>query len=384
MNRAFFYLTVLLILFPFISCSRSKEKQKAIAEPEGEKVVIMAERFTLSRTDSCTVLTIINPWQGAERIEQVYYLVEKGRKTSIGADSGSVIHVPVERIICMSTTHLAMIKALGMEDAIAGVSGAGYIYDKGISEKVRRGMVSDVGYEAGLNSELIVKCAPDLVMMYGIGSESAGYVSRIRELGIKVMFNADYLENDPLAKAEWIKLFGALFCKEDLADTIFNSASRSYNQLRAFISQNIVNKPVVMLGMPFRDTWFISPGNSFVSKLIEDAGGEYLWKNTKSSSSMPYSLEKVYMQALKADYWLNTGTISSKNEITSLDPRFLKLSCYLTGNIFNNNKRLSPGGGNDYWESGVVSPQVILKDIASILHPGLFGDYEPVYYTKIK
>jgi iron complex transport system substrate-binding protein len=384
MNRALFYLWVLIILVSFISCSRGKEKRRAIIQPEGEKAVIRAERFTLSRTDSCTVLTIINPWQGAEKIEQVYYLVEKGRKISIGADSGSVIHVPVERIICMSTTHLAMIKALGMEDAIAGVSGAGYIYDKGISEKVRRGMVSDVGYEAGLNSELIVKCAPDLVMMYGIGSESVGYVSRIRELGIKVMFNADYLENDPLAKAEWIKLFGALFCKEDLADTIFNSASRSYNQLRAFISQNTVNKPVVMLGMPFRDTWFISPGNSFVSKLIEDAGGEYLWKNTKSSSSMPYSLEKVYMQALKADYWLNTGTISSKNEITSLDPRFLKLSCYRTGNIFNNNKRLSPGGGNDYWESGVVSPQVILKDIASILHPGLFGDYEPVYYTKIK
>jgi iron complex transport system substrate-binding protein len=384
MNRTLLYPWVLVILVSFISCSRGKEKQKAIVHPEGKKAVIMAERFTLSRTDSCSVLTIINPWQGAERIEQVYYLVKKGRKISIGADSGSVIHVPVERIICMSTTHLAMIKALRMEDAIAGVSGAGYIYDKGISEKVRRGMVSDVGYEAGLNSELIVKCAPDLVMMYGIGSESAGYVSRIRELGIKVMFNADYLENDPLAKAEWIKLFGALFCKEDLADTIFNSASRSYNQLRAFISQNTVNKPVVMLGMPFRDTWFISPGNSFVSKLIEDAGGEYLWKNTKSSSSMPYSLEKVYMQALKADYWLNTGTISSKNEITSLDPRFLKLSCYRTGNIFNNNKRLSPGGGNDYWESGVVSPQVILKDIASILHPGLFGDYEPVYYTKIK
>jgi iron complex transport system substrate-binding protein len=384
MNRTLLYPWVLVILVSFISCSSGKEKQKAIVHPEGKKAVIMAERFTLSRTDSCSVLTIINPWQGAERIEQVYYLVKKGRKISIGADSGSVIHVPVERIICMSTTHLAMIKALRMEDAIAGVSGAGYIYDKGISEKVRRGMVSDVGYEAGLNSELIVKCAPDLVMMYGIGSESAGYVSRIRELGIKVMFNADYLENDPLAKAEWIKLFGALFCKEDLADTIFNSASRSYNQLRAFISQNTVNKPVVMLGMPFRDTWFISPGNSFVSKLIEDAGGEYLWKNTKSSSSMPYSLEKVYMQALKADYWLNTGTISSKNEITSLDPRFLKLSCYRTGNIFNNNKRLSPGGGNDYWESGVVSPQVILKDIASILHPGLFGDYEPVYYTKIK
>jgi iron complex transport system substrate-binding protein len=384
MNRTLLYPWVLVILVSFISCSSGKEKQKAIVHPEGKKAVIMAERFTLSRTDSCSVLTIINPWQGAERIEQVYYLVKKGRKISIGADSGSVIHVPVERIICMSTTHLAMIKALCMEDAIAGVSGAGYIYDKGISEKVRRGMVSDVGYEAGLNSELIVKCAPDLVMMYGIGSESAGYVSRIRELGIKVMFNADYLENDPLAKAEWIKLFGALFCKEDLADTIFNSASRSYNQLRAFISQNTVNKPVVMLGMPFRDTWFISPGNSFVSKLIEDAGGEYLWKNTKSSSSMPYSLEKVYMQALKADYWLNTGTISSKNEITSLDPRFLKLSCYRTGNIFNNNKRLSPGGGNDYWESGVVSPQVILKDIASILHPGLFGDYEPVYYTKIK
>ena len=239
-------------------------------------------------------------------------------------------------------------------------------------------------YEAGINNELIINTAPDLVMAYGVGSESAGYVSKIKELGIRVMFNADYLEENALAKAEWIKVFGALFCMENLADSIYGSLSRSYYSMKSYISSHIKVKPHVLLGMPFRDTWFISPGNSFAARFIEDAGGDYLWKDTFSSSSIPLSLENVYFKAIEADYWLNTGALTKKDEIASLDPRLLGLKCYQTGNIYNNNKRMSPGGGNDYWESGTINPHVILKDIASILHPGLFGDYEPVYYRKIK
>ena len=72
-------------------------------------------------------------------------------------------------------------------------------------------------------------------MIYGVGSESSGYVGKIEELGIKVIYNADYLETDPLGKAEWIKLFGALYCREKMADSIFNAEVEAYNNLKSFI-----------------------------------------------------------------------------------------------------------------------------------------------------
>jgi iron complex transport system substrate-binding protein len=99
---------------------------------------------------------------------------------------------------------------------------------------------------------------------------------------------------------------------------------------------------------------------------------------------MPLGLENVFIQSLKADYWLNTGSVTSKSEILSLDPRLGSMPPFIRGNIYNNNKRVTAGGGNDYWESGTLKPHIILKDIAAILHPGIFGNYEPVYYRKIE
>jgi iron complex transport system substrate-binding protein len=149
------------------------------------------------------------------------------------------------------------------------------------------------------------------------------------------------------------------------------------------VKENSSNKPSVLLGLPFKDTWYISPGNSFISKLIEDAGGNYLWKNTASAVSMPYGLENVYIAAMNADYWLNIGAVKNSTEISRVDKRLADLKCFRSGNLFNNNKRATLSGGNDYWESGALKPHIILKDMASILHPELFPDYKLYYYQKI-
>jgi iron complex transport system substrate-binding protein len=186
-----------------------------------------------------------------------------------------------------------------------------------------------------------------------------------------------------LGRAEWIKLFGALYCKEKLADSIYKSEVDEYIKLKSYVNQNIRSRPKVLLGLPFKDTWYISSGNSYISKLISDAGGDYLWMDTESSVSMPYGIENVYLRGMKADYWLNIGSVSSRNEISNVDPRLDDLLCFKNDNLFNNNKRVTVNGGNDFWESGSLYPHMILKDIATILHPELFSDHELTYYRKI-
>ena len=374
-------LTIFIILFE--SCGGKKENHIVNGIVGREALISRAERFTLEKKSGWTEIKIINPWQGASGVNQTYYLLKRGSVIPAGIDSLSVIFVPVRKIVCMSTTHIAMISALGEGSSIAGVSGTGLIYSPEIAGYVGKGLISDVGYEANLNKELILKLSPDLIMIYGIGSESSGYVGKIKELGIKVIINADYLETDPLGRAEWIKLFGALYCKENLADSIFNTEVAEYTRLKSFIGRNIKIRPKVLLGLPFKDTWYISPGNSFISKLISDSGGDYLWKDTESSTSMPYGIENVYLKGLIADYWLNIGSAGSKSDISSVDPRFNDLPCFKNGNLFNNNKRVNSNGGNDYWESAPLHPHLLLNDIASILHPELFRDQELFYYRKI-
>lgn len=373
-------LFILIILTE--SCNGRKERLLIKNSSDKRELITKAERLTI-QTDSFTKVTIINPWQGANKVSQVYFLLKRGTELPVGMDSSMVVFVPLRKIICMSTTHIAMISALGEENTISGVSGTGYIYSDTLIKNVEKGLIADVGYEANLNNELILKISPDLVMMYGIGSESVSYVNKIEELGMKVIFNADYLETDPLGKAEWIKLFGALYCKESLADSIFNSETEAYNKLRSYIKENASFRPKVLLGLPYKDTWYISPGNSFISKLISDAGGDYIWSNTISSASMPYGIENVYFGALGADYWLNIGSIKTKTEISIVDQRLSELPCFKKGNLYNNINRITISGGNDYWETGTVNPNLILKDLASILHPELFNDRKLFFYRKI-
>jgi iron complex transport system substrate-binding protein len=376
-----FVLVTILILFE--SCGGKKESHHNASIIDNRALTSKAERFSIIKNGNFSTVTVINPWQGANNVNIVYNLVKRGSELPDGMDSSMVIFVPLKKIVCMSTTHIAMISALGEENTIAGMSGNGFIFSGSLLRNIDKGMIEDVGFEANLNKELILKISPDLIMMYGIGSESAGYVGKIKELGVKIVFNADYLETDPLSKAEWIKLFGALYCKESLADSIYNSEVETYNKLKSYINQNISDRPKVLLGLPFKDTWYVSPGNSFISKLISDAGGNYLWQNTESSVSMPLGIENVYLCALNADYWLNIGSVNTRDEISLVDLRLEGLPCFKNGNLYNNNKRITANGGNDYWESGSLFPHVILKDMASILHPELFTDYELFYYKKI-
>jgi iron complex transport system substrate-binding protein len=375
--------TLLLFLLMVPSGCQNNVSEQQVVKTDNIEPVVGAERFSFERSDQFTILTIRNPWQGAGNVSQVYYLVKKGEKIPEGTDSSSVIFVPVKKIICTSTTHVAMISELGMDKTISGMSGVRYIYNEKLRASAEGGYITEIGYDSNLNKELIVKTAPDLVMLYGIGSESAAVVGKLKELGVRVLFNADYLETFPLKKAEWIKVFGALYCKEEKADSIFRSESESYNAIKSFIAREVKTRPKVLLGLPFRDTWYISPGNSFISKLIGDAGGEYIWQKTESDATMPLGLEAVYNKAMDADFWLNIGAATGKSDISSLDPRLENLPSFKSGNLFNNDKRLGPTGGNDYWESGSTYPHLILKDIASILHPELFNDNELFYYRKL-
>lgn len=342
-----------------------------------------AERFVIEKKGDITSLTIIDPWQGASGVKQTYYLVKRGGAAPKGIDTSKVIHVPVRNIICMSATHTAMIGALGEEKTITGISGTDLIYSESLNERIKQGLVRDVGYESNLNNELILGLKPDLVMMYGIGGESTGYVSKIKELGVHIMYNADYLETDPLGKAEWIKVFGALYCRGNMADSIYKSEYSDYENLRNFISENIKNHPRVMLGLPYRDTWYISPGNSYISKLIEDAGGRYIWDDKKSDISMPLGIENVFVRAVSADFWLNTGTAMHLAELAETDYRLADLPVFKSGKIYNNNLKITAGGGNDYWETGTIHPSLILGDMARIFHPDLFPGYELYFYRKL-
>ncbi len=49
------------------------------------------------------------------------------------------------------------------------------------------------------------------------------------------------------------------------------------------------------------------------------------------------------------------------------EPKFAGVPAIRNRMVFNNNRRQTPAGGSDFWESGVIRPDLVLRDLSLIL-----------------
>ncbi len=287
------------------------------------------------------------------------------------------------KVVCMSTGHIAYMQKLGLSDKIAAVSGGNYIYDNDIKDKISKGFIADIGYEGSLNYELLVKIDPDIIFTYGIEGENNSYIDKLIKMGFRVVVLGDYLENHPLGKLEYLKLFGAIFNCAEKADSIYIKSRDKYIEISAKITNSTPRKKI-LINAPWKEIWYIPGSENYISVMIKDAGGEVLMSRKGESASHPYNIEDVYKEALRADLWLNPNNYHSIDELRDTNPLFKSLPVLRRGLVFNNNLRGTTYGGSDFWESGVTEPDVILEELVRILHPDILGKREiPVYYKEL-
>lgn len=370
------FITALLLC----SCHHSSRQENRIEYGD----TLMTRRLVIEEERLFTRVTIKDPWQNSGGVWQEWYLVPHDSVIPAGVSEAQVIRVPVSRMICMSATHIAMLRTLGADSLLAGISGPALLYDSLVLEGIRSGEIVDVGYEENLNRELIISLKPDLLMTYGITAPFSGVAARLTDAGVKVMYNAEYLEEYPLARAAWIRLFGLLTGKGEMADSVINRVTGNYLEMVSLVKASVTVRPRILLGAPWEDVWYISPSNTYTGHLIKDAGGDYLFSDMAGSNSVPLSVESVFRRALDADLWINPGSARSLAEITAADHRLASLPLLREGEVWNNQKRITGKGGNDYWESGVMRPDLVLADLISIFHPELLPGREQYYYLKLE
>ncbi len=358
--------------------------RKSVSLEDFDKPVYMLEYasgFDIQGADSkqSVLLTVTNPWQGADGIAVQLFIARDGETAPEGFD-GQVLEGDADRIVAMSSTHIAMLDAIGEVDRVVGVSGIDYISNPDI--QARRDRIGDVGYEGNINYELLLSLDPDLVLLYGVNGAS-GMEPKLRELGIPFMYVGDYLEESPLGKAEWmVALSEVVGCRSE-GEKVFAEIPVRYNALKQRVAENALDAPSVMLNMPYGDSWFMPSAGSYAVRLIEDAGGDYIYKKNTGNASTPVDMEEAYLLASAADLWLNVGMASTLGEVKAACPKFADTRCFRNGYVYNNNVRTNAAGGNDYFESGVVHPELVLRDLIKIFHPELVEE-DFVYYKRLK
>lgn len=324
-----------------------------------------------------TLIQVSNPWQGAKNVTMSYFISRNGELPPTGF-TGPTIPAGAQRIVCMSSSYIAMLDAVGQVDRIVAVSGINYIANPYIL--AHKDSIKDMGPE--MNYELLLGLKPDVVLLYGIGDAQTAVTDKLKELAIPYMYVGEYLEESPLGKAEWLVALSELTDSRDKGIDVFREIPKRYQALKD-LTASVEQRPTVMFNTPWNDSWVMPSTQSYMVQLVTDAGADYIYKENTSNSSAPIGLETAYGLIQKADYWINVGTASTLDELKNMNPKFADAKSVRDKTVYNNNLRITATGGNDYWESAVVRPNVVLRDMIHIFHPELVSD-STYYYRHLE
>lgn len=344
-----------------------------------------AQGFSAETTESGIVyLHVTNPWPGASRPFR-YALVprEQAGRFRLPVDSlDGVVHVPVQRVILTSTTHIPNLESLGVLDRLVGFPGLEYISSPEAHKRIRNGHIRELGANEQLNTEWVLDLDPDLVVGFGVSGATSSYQS-LEASGIPVVYNGDWMEADPLGKAEWIAFFGLLFGKEELAASSFREVEIAYRDARK-LAASAATTPTVLSGALYRDIWYLPGGDSWAARFIADANAKYLWDHTRDRGSLSLSLESVLERGAGADFWIAPSQFTSYEEMSEANGHYEQFRPFRERTIYSYALSRGPGRGLLYFEQGPSRPDLILKDLIHWFHPGLLKDYEPVFFKPLQ
>ncbi|MCX8013424.1 MAG: ABC transporter substrate-binding protein, partial [Rectinema sp.] len=265
---------------------------------------------------------------------------------------------------------------------------AGFVYSPALRARIAAGKVVETTKNWVPDIERLVALKPEVIFNYGLGNEWDTF-PKMQEAGLPVVLLGEWNEQDPLIRAQWAVFLAAFYNKEQIALARLETVRAEYTRLKALAAGSFVKgsaaQPKVLVNGPFQGVWTVSGGQSYMARLIADAGGAYLWADNRESGGLTLSVEAVFERALGADVWLNPGYGTRKlADVRAIDSRFASLPVLKKGNVWNNDRRMSPGGGNDYFESAVMNPHLVLADLVAMFHPELLPGHTFTYYRKIE
>ncbi|OBX24606.1 iron complex transport system substrate-binding protein [Gelidibacter algens] len=378
-------LSLLVLFLVLLTCKEDKRSNAPLPSTPTENVSISyAEGFSIQDYQDFKVLEIKNPWPKSEQTFR-YALISKEMAPKITLnkdDFDAILITPIEKIVVTSTTHIPGLELLNVQNTLVGFPDTDYVSSEKTRALIDKGLVRELGKNESINTEVLLELRPELVIGFGIDGNNKTF-ENIQKAGIPVIYNGDWVEKSPLAKAEWIKFFGVLYNKEKEADTIFNTIETDYLEAKKLASE-VTSRPTVLSGAMHKDIWYLPNGTSPEAQLLKDANVDYLWSDTTGSGSLALNFETVLDKAKDADIWINPSYYSSLEAIEKANTHYTKFKAFETKNVYSFVNKAGATGGVLYYELGMARPDLVLKDLIKICHPELIKDYDTFFFERLE
>ncbi len=368
--------TILLSISLLGSCIGNRAV--TISTPTSLDSIEYATGFTVSRHDSFTEVCVRDPWDSTRMLQRYLLVDRKLRKLPEGMGEGTVVRVPIERLVLYTSVHASIVELLHAEEQVVGVCEARYLDSKILKSRIESGLVADLGESTAPNIERIMDIESEAIISSPF--KDAGY-GPAEKLGIPIIEGADYMENHPLGRVEWIKFYGMLVGAEATADSIYRATCREYNSLKE-LTANVTHRPTLLTERKYGGQWFVPGGASYNAVMYGDAGADYIFSNDRTGGSVPLAFESVLDRGMHAEIWVlkyyGTTDLTYRDLEEEYAP-YANFDPFKERNIYVCNSFKRP-----YYEDAPMHPHLILKDYIYIFHPYLLPDYEPQYFEKMR
>lgn len=368
---------LIFILLIVVSCKENKNttnSSSAHNSNSGQDIEVKyATGFEIKRVNDGYTLVINKPWPGSTDIYTYHFSIKS-------TGENNEIQIPINHIITTSTTHLPPLDLLKETRSLVGFPGLDYISSPKVRAAINNGDVKELGQNQTLNVEEVLLLKPDVFIGFGVEGGNDNYKT-IAQAGVPVIYNGEWTEQHPLGKAEWIKVFGVLYNKLEEAQEIFDEIEQNY--LEAKNKVTALEKPTVIGGATWKDTWYLPYGDSWQGKLIKDAGGDYIYAATTGSGSLSYNIEKVLKDGHMADFWIAPGQYTNYSKMAMDQPAYKKFKAFNDKQVYTFARTKGEKGGITYYEEASMRPDIVLQDLVHILHPELDPKYEGYFFKPL-
>ena len=379
MRHLFPKLIFISSFFILFACKKNETSEVAKIET-AKNSIEYASGLSIVKYGAYSVVTVFNPWPNANK-DFKYILKEKGAKVPDSLRNYTTIQVPLESVVVTSTTNIPFLEMLEVENKLVGFPHTDYISSEKTRALIDKGSVKNVGQNEKLNIEQLIELSPDLIVTFGVDNNNP-MLDNLKKSGLNVLIQGDWMEQSPLGKAEWIKLYGALFGKEEKAKELFDKIVQSYDQAKKLAAEKTASS-TVLYGSMYEDVWYVAKGNSWVAEFMKDAHANYLWADLKGTGSEGLSFEKVLDKAKTANVWIASGSFKSLDELQKANPHYSEFDAFTNKNVYSFEGKLGATGGTVYYELAPSRPDLVLKDYIKIFHPDLMSSYEFTFASKL-
>ena len=300
-------------------------------------------------------------------------LIPRGTPKPEGVDPVQVVEVPVRRVAAYGYFDVAILRALGVLDTLVGVTTAmDHWHVKEVKDRMASGKIAFLGDYTCLDFEKLKLQEPELVLTW-----DPSIVPMLNDLNIPCAITTTPVAMCLNARMRFVQFLAPFFGREKEANAYFDRVNQALVAIRKR-TENAGPMPGVMWGDIYEKRVLVEPGNAWVGELINLAESDYLFEDVYGTSCIEISTERFLTSGQDADILFTYRTpewgATSKQALARLNPLFKDIRPLKQGKVYAPLPHYSQSGDR---------LDEILTEIAAILHPEVYSDYELRFFLQL-